>query len=71
MIGAPSVGLLRVSNNPKTGVFEVAHGQKTPDETSIGRIWKVVGNRADQMVSPSNSGSSEQQSQPSQFTVSV
>jgi len=29
----------------KTGEFEVTHGDDSDDETSLNRIWTVVGNK--------------------------
>ena len=39
------VDLLRVVKNPKTGDFEVSHGRSDDEETSLNRIWRVVGNK--------------------------
>ena len=42
-----SIGLLKVTRNAKTGDFEVSHGHPGDEETSLNRIWRVVGNRND------------------------
>lgn len=44
------MGLLKVTKNGKTGMFEVSHGHEgDEEEASLNRIWRVVGNRNDQM----------------------
>ena len=42
-----TIGLLKVTRNCKTGDFEVSHGHPGDEETSLNRIWRVVGNRND------------------------
>ena len=44
-----TIGLLKVTRNCKTGDFEVIHGHPGDEETSLNRIWRVVGNRNDQL----------------------